>query len=315
MDAGTAARITDIPYVQQEWNGASAASLAMVLGHYAWEGRAEEPLRWLRPNANDKSVSPWEMVRYVTEQTHLEALSRPGGTLELLTRLIDAGFPVILQTGLDTTNEGWTGHYRVIAGYDEAQREYLVLDSYLGRDLQLSYAEIDAGWQAFNRTFIVVYPSFAEDELQAVLDDYADPAEAAWRALETARAETAQNEENAWAWFNVGSSYIGMESYENAAIAYDRAFELGLPFRMLWHQFGPYEAYYHTGRYQDVLQLAESTLSTTEDVEETYYWMGMALAETFPDKSQAVEAFEQALDLNPNFAPARDALDRLEAEE
>jgi hypothetical protein len=54
---------------------------------------------------------------------------------------------------------------------------------------------------------------------------------------------------------------------------------LGLPPRILWYQFRPYIAYMRVGRYQDMLDLAEVTLSTQggRNVEETYLYKGHAL--------------------------------------
>ena len=37
---------------------------------------------------------------------------------------------------------------------------------------------------------------------------------------------------------------------------------------MLWYQFGPFEAYYQSGRHQDVLRLADATLSDLVQIEE-----------------------------------------------
>ena len=51
---------------------------------------------------------------------------------------------------------------------------------------------------------------------------------------------------------------------------------MGLHFRMLWYQFGPYESYYATGRYDDVVALADAPLLTADNLEESYYWRGMA---------------------------------------
>jgi hypothetical protein len=60
---------------------------------------------------------------------------------------------------------------------------------------------------------------------------------------------------------------LNLQDYAGAAQAYDSAFALYAalpqderPWRLLWYQDGPYAAYYHTGRYQDVINLAHSTL-------------------------------------------------------
>jgi tetratricopeptide (TPR) repeat protein len=89
-------------------------------------------------------------------------------------------------------------------------------------------------------------------------------------------------------------------------VAFDRARQLGLHWRRLWYQFTPFEAYYATGRYQDVLALAEATIKGTGGLEEAYYYRGLALQAT--GQPGAEEDFQAALDYNPNFAPATEAL-------
>ena len=61
---------------------------------------------------------------------------------------------------------------------------------------------------------------------------------------------------DAFGWFNLGSSLVAMGDGSGAADAFDRARALGLPWRMLWYQMGPFEAYAAVGRWDDVRALA-----------------------------------------------------------
>ena len=79
---------------------------------------------------------------------------------------------------------------------------------------------------------------------------------------------------------------------------------------MLWYQFGPYESYYAAGRYEDVIALANATLATTRNLEESYYWRGMA-RQTQGDIAGAYSDFQMALHYHPNWPPAVIALERL----
>jgi len=72
-------------------------------------------------------------------------------------------------------------------------------------------------------------------------------------ALEIAQAETQANPKDAYAWFNLGSNLVYFEKYTEAAHAYDSARQIGLPQRMLRYQFGPFIAYFHAARYDDLL--------------------------------------------------------------
>jgi tetratricopeptide (TPR) repeat protein len=128
-------------------------------------------------------------------------------------------------------------------------------------------------------------------------------------SLSVARADAAAKPSNQYAWFNLGTSYVLLKQYREAAKAFDQASRVGqgLPFRMLWYQFTPYEAYYNAGNYTNVMALVDATLQTTQYVEETFYWRGMV--EAAQGKSQqAIADFKQALKFNPNFTPAAEQL-------
>jgi tetratricopeptide (TPR) repeat protein len=102
--------------------------------------------------------------------------------------------------------------------------------------------------------------------------------------------------------------------WEGAAVAYDQARLLGLPPRMLWYQFGPYEAYLAVGRHDDVRALAEATLATQggRNVEETYLHLGRALA-ALGDHAGASAAWRRVVELHPAGPAGRAAAERLAA--
>ena len=70
--------------------------------------------------------------------------------------------------------------------------------------------------------------------------------------------------------------------------------------RMVWYQFGMYAAYLATGRVADVLALTAATLENQggRNVEETYYYRGLALAAA-GDEAGAQAALARAAELNP----------------
>jgi hypothetical protein len=68
----------------------------------------------------------------------------------------------------------------------------------------------------------------------------------------------------------LGTNYVALQDWLNAAAAYDHARQLGLPWRMTWYQFGWFVAYLRTGRYDDVLALADATIKVTPDIEEMF---------------------------------------------
>ncbi len=301
--------LTGAKHEYQLWNNCSPATLSMALSYYGWEGDQRQAAAFLKPNQEDKNVSLAEMADFVQQQG-LEAVVRYGGDVPLIRNLLVAGFPVVVEKGFDPEPDelGWMGHFLLIVGYNEFERAFITMDSYLGPEQSEPYALLDDYWKHFNRTYLVIYRSEQEGELAAVLGDDMDPTVNLWNALAVAIAEVRANPQDAYAWFNLGTSYTSVGYYEDGAGSFDQARRLGLPWRMLWYQFGPFVAYYRVGRYDEVLALSENTLaSSLETVEEPFYYRGLAL-QVNGDLAGARQAFQKAVDFNPNYLVAIQAL-------
>ena len=302
----------------QGWNNCGPATLTNALVHFGYQDNQLRAAEWLKPNTEDKNVSAWQMAAFVNTQIPelpVYALVRDGGTLELLQSLIFNGFPVIIEKGYEPPNYTWMGHYLLMSGYDAGLREFNTMDSFKGPDTRYSFDEIAKYWQHFNYKYIVLYTLNREAELMALLGTDAEEWENHKNALQRARAEAIANQEDAHAWFNMGSSFVSLGMHKAAAQAFDKAISLGLPWRMFWYQFGPWEAYYHTERYDDMIRIARQNQNDGGGhyVEETYYYLGMA-REGRGELGKALENYITALTFNPNFQPAREARDRLRAQ-
>jgi tetratricopeptide (TPR) repeat protein len=165
----------------------------------------------------------------------------------------------------------------------------------------------------FNRTYILVYPPEMQPLVESILGPQMND-EVMWQeALARSEREVQEDPTNAHAWFNLGTNLLAQARYDEAARAYDRARVEGLPWRMLWYQFGPFEAYYGAGRYRELLALAEATLDTTSQLEEVHYWRGMALS-AVGELQRARESLERAVSLRPNYPEAHAALQLLSEE-
>ncbi len=311
-----ATRIYGFTYVKQGWNNCGPANITMALSHFGWTQSQEYAANLLKPNTEDKNVSPSEMVAFVREQSGVSAITRIGGDMELLKTFIAANIPVIVETGYAPEGEVWYGHYETVVGYDDTQNVFYLYDSYLGEGISGEgitdkYSAFDARWQAFNRTFIAIYEKDREGTVQQILGDRADVAKANQHALEVAIAEANADRQNAFAWFNMGTAYTKLGDFERGAAAFDRASQLNLPFRMLWYQFGPFEAYFETGRYTDVLALVNTnTANAGSNVEESFFWQGKVYAAQ-GRAQEAAASFQRALAQNPRYQAARDALNTL----
>lgn len=307
--------LENITFHRQGWNNCGPANLAMGLSYYNLDITQEETASFLKPDREDRNVTPEQMVEYVTRFTNLNAIWRMAGDIDIVRWLIANEFVVIVESGWDPANgEGWYGHYETVVSYNDRDSTITVYDSYLGTNsnpsVTRSYEQFDRDWQAFNRNYIVIYPPAREAELQAFLGDDWLLGSNRRKALTIAQQEATAAPDNGYAWFNLGTSFVAMGRYEEAVAAYTRAFEFSLPYRMMWYQFGPYEAFLQTGRLDEVLLLAGQTLDTTRYVEETFYYVGRVY-EIRGDYTRAEENYALALDLNPNFVLARSALQRV----
>ncbi len=333
-----------VVYVDQHgrWNYCGPANLTMALNFWGWPGTRDDVAAVVKPGIIDpnqdfiqrgrldKNVMPYEMANFVSDHTEFSVVVRSGGDIDLVKRLIANGFPVLVEKGYyeaDYTGKVvWLGHYLFTTGYDENKGVFTVQDAYLkpGKDMESDYQTYIEGWRSFNYLFMVVYPPEREAELFALLGPWADPNWSNQHALEIANQETQSltGIDEFFAWFNKGSSHVGLLQYAEAASAYDQAFAIysqlenddtQRPYRIMWYQTGPYWAYFYSGRYQDTVNLANTTLYDTiaePTLEESLYWRGqayLALGQT----NEAIADFRESVRLNPNFDPGIAALNQM----
>jgi tetratricopeptide (TPR) repeat protein len=310
-------------------NFCGPANLSMALTFWGWDGNRDTVGEYVKTNKDDKNVMPYELQDFVQSQTtDYGAIIRYGGEIDLLKMLVAAGFPVVTEKGYytyDMTGRyGWLGHYQFVTGYDEAKQVLVVQDTYIpeGKDHEFPYADFTSGWRSFDYLFMIIYPIEREAELLSLLGDYADLDWSSRRALKIATKETSTltATEQFFAAFNTGTSHVNLRQYVDAAYAYDYAFQLYAalpdddlrPYRTMWYQTGPYFAYYYSGRYQDVINLANATFNTIGDdvLEETWYWRGMAEL-ALGDTQAAIADFRESVRLHPDFAPGLYQLEQL----
>lgn len=334
------ARLDGVTHHFQEWNNCGPATLAMALSYFDVYHNQTQTAAVLKPDPEDRNVSPHEMAAYVNNETDLAALFRANGDLDILRSLLSNGVPVIIETGIDPPGTfswmEWYGHYLLVVAYDDTAETIWVYDSWLGTTNELpeavttedggqyiefgvqdgngrtiDYATFDRYWRQFNRNYIVLFnPAEQAETVTQIIGAQVDEATMWAQALERTAAELETEPEDPFLWFNLGTIYTAQEEYGLAASAFDQARAVGLPWRMLWYQFGPYEAYYQVGRYQDVLELTNLTLDRRPYFEESYYYRGLA-HEALGDTRAAEADFARAVQFNPNFAPAAEALAKI----
>ena len=318
-------QLDGIRHEYQKYNNCGQANLSMALSFWDWEGDQRDTAAFLKPVQDDKNVMPYEMVAYVEEQTPLNVIVRVGGDLELIKRFIAAGFPVLVEKGFDVPAKDWMGHYQLITGYDDERQRFTAQDSYDGGpNLPVPYDKFKQYWRHFNYLYMVIFPPERELEVRVLLGPHADENYNFHHAAQLASTEiyTLTGRPQFFAWFNRGSNLASLKDYAGAASAYDEAFNLYpsldleiRPYRLMWYQTGPYWAYYYTGRFDDIIGLANNTLYYTIDeptLEESFYWRALA-KEALGNVSGAIEDLREALIHHPDWEPALIHLERLGA--
>jgi hypothetical protein len=321
-------RIEGIRYEDQHGrlNYCGPANLSMAMTFWGWQGNRDLVGRAIKPLPDDKNVMPYEMQEFIASESDLASIVRVGGDVETIKALVAGGFPALLETGTflrDLTGViSWMGHYQLVTGYDDERQVFIIQDSYVSADHEMTYDDLVTNWRAFNYLYLVTYPNERGPELQAILGPRWDKVTSEQIAAQLASDEifNTSGRDQFFAWFNRGTSLMLLQDYAGAAAAYDEAFinvypnipQGERPWRMMWYQTGPYWAYFYSGRYYDVINLATTTLSQMSDpvLEESFYWRALAL-EALGDTSGAVADLREAVRLNPNFSVAHNQLNRL----
>ncbi len=286
----------------------------MFLRYYGWEGDQFPIAELLKPQREDRNVNVEELVYYVrTRAGWLNAEYRVGGDINLLKSLLAAGIPVMVEESFYfeepfwPNDDLWAAHYNLLTGYDETTQTFIGQDSFHGANQSITYDTLDEYWRIFNRVYILVYLPSMQETVQSILGEDWDVEINRQRALESAQAEIDAGQGDAYAWFNLGTNLVFFERWGEAANAFDRARELGLPQRMLRYQFTPFFAYFHTRRIEDLLDLSEYALKITPNAEEALLWHGWGLYRN-GDTPGAIADFQAALAENPNYSDAQYAL-------
>jgi hypothetical protein len=306
-------------YEKQGPNECGPTTLAIYLHYYGWTGTKDDITRVVKPTIDDRNVNVDELVYFVgTHAGWLNAKFRVGGDLALLKNLIAGGFPVMIEESFYDDQSYWPGddlwaaHYLLLTGYNDSTQAFTGQDSFRGPNKVVPYKTLDQYWHVFNRVYILVYKPDQEEALKSILGPQWNPDANRQHALDVARAETQANPKDAFAWFNLGSNLVYFEQYAEAGHAYDSARQIGLPQRMLRYQFGPFIAYFHAARYDDLLAVTEYILKNTPNSEEAHLWHGWGLYRK-GNTAGAIADFQTAVKDHPGYQDALYALNFLGA--
>jgi tetratricopeptide (TPR) repeat protein len=302
-------------WVKQDINNCGPATLAMNLAFYGWSGDQKTIAAEIKPIDEDRNVNVEELVFFARNRAGwLQTEYRVGGNIDLLKKLIAAGIPVmveeefIMQESYWPNDDRWAGHYLLLTAYDDALQIFITQDPFVGPNLPVSYRDLDKRWQTFNRVYILLFPPEKTPVVQSILGDDWDTERNRTNALALSQRETETEPDNPFAWFNLGTNLVYFDRDGEAVQAYDRARQLGLPQRMLRYQFGPFIAYFHSLRTDDLMTLTEYALKITPTSEEAMLWRGWGFYR-LGQKEEALNLFQKALIARPGYTDGLYALD------
>lgn len=301
--------LNNIRHAYQTWNNCGPTTASMAVSYYGLDVPQATAARALKPNPQDVNVSPDQLVAYM-RSLGLDAQVRVNGNRDIIMALLNAGIPVIAEQWIN--DYGGMGHYRLATGYNRANGTVTFDDSFYGPDRVWSWEEFEGRWMEYsiNRIYIPVY---RRDQAQLVAS-ILGPDAADWqmwlRAEAGARANVEAFGSDARVWFGLGDALLNQGRAAEAVQAYERAYQLGLPWRWYWYQFGHFEALAKLGRWERMLELADVVLEGAPMHEEMYYYRGLAL-QNLGDVAGARMQYNQALANNGNMARARAALNTL----
>lgn len=211
-------QLQGIRHEYQRLNNCGPVTIGMAMSYWGSTLTQYQTAPVLKPNRADKNVSPDEMAAYARSQG-FAVKQGVAGDRALLKRLVAAGYPVIAQTWF-VSDQGGMGHYRLISGYDDAAGFFWAYDSYNGPRIRLEYREFDRLWRVYNRTYLVVYPRSRQTPVNQLLGQRTSLDWEYRKAAEIARQESQSQPTDGFAWFNLGTSLLGLGDPQGATAAY-----------------------------------------------------------------------------------------------
>ena len=293
-------------HVFQTFNNCGPASLSMLLSYYDINisqkelGEKLRPYQHPRGDNDDKSVTLEELAMEA-ENYGFNSYHRPGGNIEILKRFIAEGIPVVIRTWLKADED--IGHYRLIRGYDDLTGEIIQDDSLENSNLRFTYDNILRLWKAFNYEFLVIAPQDKIPTAKAILSENEDRL-TAWQNAKLNLEEDLRHEpDDMYTLFNLSVAHYHLGDFSKS-IEYFERIEQRLPWRMLWYQIEPVEAYFRLKNYDRVFELTDKILNNyNRAFSELYFIRGNIYLEQGKSGPAKTE-FEKAVKYNENFTPA-----------
>lgn len=305
------AKIIENDYqIFQTFNNCGPAALSMALSYYGINKSQLELGQELRPyqnpqgNNDDKSVTLDELAKQA-EKYNLLAYVRPHGSMQILKEFISQGMPVILETTLTETDD--IGHFRVVKGYNDTAGVIIQDDSMQGHNIQFSQDVLDDMWKQYDYEYLVLVPKEKQQTAEAILGKDLNEKTAWQEAAAVNQQSLVINPNDVNSRFNLSVALYHLGSYQESVSEFEKI-ENKLPFRTLWYQIEPIEAYFALENYQRVFALTDEILNNGNRAFSELYIIRGKIYQKQGNMQAARAEFEKAVFYNVNMQLAQQLL-------
>lgn len=297
-------------HVFQTFNNCGPAAFSMVLRFYGVNKTQQELGQELRPYQNpqgdndDKSTTLTELAEKSKEYGFVP-FHRPAGDIQTIKKLITYDLPVLTRTLLKPNDD--IGHYRVVKGYDDAIHSIIQDDSLQNKNLWYTYSDFNEIWKKFNYEYLVLVPKEKVEIVEAILAEDANELESWQKAVKLSQEELNNNPNNIYARFNLSVALYKTNDFVGSVREFE-IIENQLPFRTLWYQIEPIEAYYELGNYHRVFQITDKVLNNHNHAFSELYVLRGNIYKAQGDITAAKSEYEKAVLFNTSLKTAQEAL-------
>lgn len=152
-----------VGYLQQAGNYCGPASVCMVLGYWGQQRSQHDIASFVYTGV---AGTPPQVLHHYAELVGLRSVEFKSDP-ETWKKLIDAGYPILWLQMLARRG----GHYRVVVGYDDVTRSWIVHDPNFFTATEIPYDSVDDQWllPAVGRSMVLFPPEKANDRVLAGL--------------------------------------------------------------------------------------------------------------------------------------------------
>lgn len=284
-------------WVPQTFNNCGPAATSMVLQYFGFNVTQEETKADLRTNPDDKNVFISEISDYLKNDYGIQNKVLYNGNLQTIKTLVANGVYVVVEDWLHPNED--IGHVLIIRGYDDSRGILIADDSYFGVGQEYAYDTWDeTQWKPYNREFMPVYTKDKEDLVKAVIGENWDEQTMYRNSVKKNQEDVDRNQNDMYAWFNLGTSYYKLGDYKSAKSAFEKSEKIGWPHRMLWYNIDPVLTYNMLGEYKNAINTANLGLWFNDNYAEMHYEKYIAY-KGLGDTKNAEDELQKALELDP----------------